>query len=189
MEKATMKVSVLTPAQWRQSAARAILAGGILAGLGDMTQALIVFGQLGVAPTRVLQSIAVGVAGRAAFDGGWRMAVLGVVLHFAIATIWAAIFVRVSRAVGLLIERPILSGLLYGIVVFLIMYEVVLPLSRVARDPRATLFTASLIITGWIGHPLLVGLPIGLATRRFMSRPAPARSQAALGPRANHSVR
>jgi hypothetical protein len=65
---------------------------------------------------------------------------------------------------------------LYGIVVFLIMYEVVLPMSRVARDPLASLFTAPLIITGWIGHPLLVGLPIALATRRFVSRPASERS-------------
>jgi hypothetical protein len=23
------------------------------------------------------------------------------------------------------------------------------------------------VITGWIGHPLLVGLPIALATRRY----------------------
>jgi uncharacterized membrane protein YagU involved in acid resistance len=167
--------SLLTGAAWRQSA-RAVLAGGILAGLGDMTQALIVFGQRGVPPIRVLQSIAVGVAGRAAFDGGWRMALLGLVLHFLIATIWAAIYLRVSGTLRLLVEHPILCGLLYGIVVFLIMYEVVLPMSRVARDPLATLFTAPLIITGWIGHPLLVGLPIALATRRFVSRPASERS-------------
>ena len=169
-----MITSVLRPAQWRQSAARAILAGGLLAAIGDMTQALIVFGARGVAPTRVLQSIAVGVAGRAAFDGGWRMALLGLVLHVLGATIWAAIYVAASGARRLLIERPIRCGLLYGIVVFLIMYEVVLPLSRVARDPLATLFTAPLVITGWIGHPLLVGLPIALATRRFMYRSAAA---------------
>ena len=166
--------SVLTPAQRRRAAARAIVVGGVLAGLGDLTQALVVFGERGVAPIRVLQSIAVGVAGRAAFDGGWRMALLGVVLHFLIATIWAAVYVRMSGALRLLVERPILCGLLYGIVVFLIMYEVVLPLSLVARDPLATLFTAPLIITGWIGHPLVVGLPIALATHRFMSRAASA---------------
>lgn len=152
--------------------AHAILAGGVLAGIGDMTQALIVFGRRGVAPARVLQRIAVGVAGRAAFDGGWRMALLGVVLHFPIATIWAAIYVRVSGSLQVLVERPVFCGLLYGLLVFLIMYEVVLPLSRVARDPRSTLFTAPLVITGWIGHPVLVGLPIALATRRFLCRSA-----------------
>ena len=166
--------SVLTPAQRRQGAARAILAGGFLAGVGDMTQALIVFGARGVAPSRVLQSIAVGVAGSAAYDGGWRTALSGLVLHFLIATIWAAIYVLASGAVRLLVERPVLCGLLYGILVFLIMYEVVLPLSQVARDPRASLFTAPLIITGWIGHPLVVGLSIAVATRRFMGRPASA---------------
>jgi uncharacterized membrane protein YagU involved in acid resistance len=150
---------------------RAILAGGILAGLGDITQAFIVFGQRGVPPLRVLQSVAVGVAGRAAFDGGWRTALLGLVLHFVIATIWAAIYVRASRSLRPLVERPIVCGLLYGILVFLVMYEVVQPLSLVARDPRASLFTTPLVITGWIGHPLLVGLPIALATRRFTRRP------------------
>jgi hypothetical protein len=89
------------------------------------------------------------------------------VLHFVIATIWAAIYVWASRRMRPLVERPILFGLLYGILVFLIMYEVVQPLSLVARDPRASLFTAPLVITGWVGHPLLVGLPIALTTRHF----------------------
>ena len=36
----------------------------------------------------------------------------------------------------LLVRRPVLCGLLYGVVVFLFMYEIVLPFSRVARDPH-----------------------------------------------------
>jgi len=94
------------------------------------------------------------------------MAVTGLLLHFFIAMIWAAIYYGASRVTRELVERPVLYGLLYGTFVFLWMYEVVLPLSLVARDPRASLFTTPLIITGWIGHPLLVGLPIALATRR-----------------------
>jgi hypothetical protein len=150
----------------RRSAACAILTGAALAGIGDLTQAFIVFGWRGVAPIRVLQSIAVGAAGPAAYNGGWWMASVGLLLHFLIATIWAAAYQRASRGLRVLVERPVICGLSYGVIVFLFMYEVVLPLSRVARDPRASLFTAPLIITGWIGHPLLVGLPIALANRR-----------------------
>ncbi len=84
-----------------------------------------------------------------------------------IATTWVAIYYTASRVMRLLFERPVLSGFLYGEVVFLFMYEIVLPLSRVERDPHASLFTVPLIITGWIGHPLLVGMPIALVTRRF----------------------
>jgi hypothetical protein len=159
--------AVTVPAHRRPSPAHAILAGGVLAGNGDLAQAFVVSGACGVGPIRVLQSIAVGVAGRAAYDGGWGMALAGLVLHFLIAATWAAIYQRASRTLRLLVDRAVLCGLLYGVIVFLCMYEVVLPLSRVARDPRASLFTTPLVITGWIGHPLLVGLPIAVATRRF----------------------
>lgn len=153
----------------RQSAARAILTGGLLAGIGDITQAFVVFGYRGVSPIRVLQSIAVGVAGSAAYDGGSSMALAGLMLHFVIATIWAAVYQRASHRFRVLVDMPVLCGLLYGVIVFLFMYEVVLPLSRVARDPRASLFTTPLIITGWIGHPLVVGLPIALAANRSVA--------------------
>jgi hypothetical protein len=159
--------TALAPPERRRSAVQAVLAGGVLAGIGDITQAFLVFGALGVAPVRVLQSIAVGIEGRAAFEGGRWAALVGLLLHFLIATIWAAIYQRASVRLRLLVERPVLCGVLYGLIVFLLMYEAVLPLSRVARDPRASLFTTPLLITGWIGHPLLVGLPIALATRRL----------------------
>jgi uncharacterized membrane protein YagU involved in acid resistance len=155
----------------RQSSTHSILIAGLLAGIGDLAQAFSVFGQRGVTPMRVLQSIAVGLAGPAAYNGGARMALAGLLLHFLIATTWAAVYERASRRLRLLVKRPVLCGLLYGLIVFLFMYEVVLPLSGVARDPRASLFTTPLIITGWVGHPLLVGLPIALTTSRFSRSP------------------
>lgn len=99
------------------------------------------FGALGVAPLRVLQSIAVGVEGRAAYDGGSPAALVGLLLHFLIATVWAAIYQRASIRLRLLVERPVLCGVLYAVIVYLCVYEAVLPLSRAARDPRASLFT------------------------------------------------
>jgi hypothetical protein len=39
-------------------------------------------GRLGAGPVRVWQSITVGIAGRAAYDGGCRIALLGLILHF-----------------------------------------------------------------------------------------------------------
>lgn len=156
------------PASSPSPALRAILIGGLLAGVGDITQAFVVFGiRNGITPVRVLQSVAVGLFGRAAVNGGAKMAIAGLLLHFSIATIWAAAYVGASRWVRLLRERTVLCGPLYGVIVFLFMYQVVLPLSRVARDPRSSLFTVPLVITGWFGHPLLVGLPIAWATRRF----------------------
>ncbi len=157
---------------WRASAAawRVILLGGLLAGIGDITQAMVVFGLRGASPERVLQSVALGLLGRSAFDGGWKTALAGLGLHFLIAIIWATVYYAASRVVRIMMTQPVLSGLLYGEIVFLFMYLVVLPLSQVHRDPHASLFTVPLILTGWIGHPLLVGLPIALAVRRGETR-------------------
>ncbi len=55
-----------------------------------------------------------------------------------------------------------LCGLLYGELVFLLMYFVVLALS--ALGPAH--FSIATYITGPIGHTFLVGLPIALSVRR-----------------------
>ena len=64
-----------------------------------------------------------------------------------------------------LVAHPVWCGLLYGEMVFVFMYFVVLPLS--ALGPAR--FNVATYITGPIGHALLVGLPIALSVRRFAS--------------------
>ena len=141
----------------------AIFWGGLLAGIGDITQAFIVFGYFGAKPFRILQGIARGIFGARVFQMGWTSACLGIVIHFTIAFTAAAVYYLASRRMRALIERPILFGLLYGEAVFLFMYFVVMPLSAIGF-PK---FSMGTYITGPIGHPVLVGLPIALMTRRF----------------------
>jgi hypothetical protein len=62
-----------------------------------------------------------------------------------------------------LVEHAVVCGLVYGELVFLFMYFVVLPLS--ALGPAH--FNTATYITGPIGHTVLVGLPIALSVRRF----------------------
>jgi len=141
----------------------AIFWGGLLAGIGDITQAFIAFGLMGAKPFRILQSIAGGIYGAHAFQMGWTSAALGLALHFFIAFTAAAVYYVASRFIHALVEHPVVSGLLYGEAVFLFMYFVVLPLS--ARGPAK--FNLATYITGPIGHTVLVGLPIALCVRRF----------------------
>lgn len=89
----------------------------------------------GVSPVRILRSVARGVLGVAAFDGGVPTAVLGGVLHYFIATCMALTYYAVSRRYEALIRRPIAYGLPYGVLLYLIMNLVVLPLSAVGM-PR-----------------------------------------------------
>jgi uncharacterized membrane protein YagU involved in acid resistance len=114
--------------------------------------------------------VAAGLLGRSsAFQGGVKTAALGLGLHFFIAFSWAAIYYVASRRLTFMVENPIISGLLYGELVWLVMNFVVLPLSAIHRWPPG--FDPAAIITGPIGHTVLVGLPIALAVRRFSLSP------------------
>jgi uncharacterized membrane protein YagU involved in acid resistance len=134
-----------------------------LAGVFDITQAFIGFGFLGATPYGILQHIAAGALGARSYQMGWTSAALGLAFHFTIAFTAAAVYYLLSRVLHVLIARPILCGLLYGEAVFLFMYFVVLPLS--ALGPAR--FNIATYVTGPIGHPLLVGLPIARSVRRF----------------------
>lgn len=117
--------------------------------------------------TRVLQSIASGFLGRAAFDGGARTAVLGAGLHCIVAAGWTGLFILlVRRSVSLsrVLREPwgaVRTGMPYGICVWLAMDLVVVPLSHATPAPvTATWFWVSLV---W--HAVGVGLPIALVAR------------------------
>ena len=125
----------------RPRAARAIAWGGLLAGAGDITFAFVVNGLRGVGPVRVLQSVAGGLLGAAAREGGLAAAALGAALHFLIAFAAAAVYWVAGRRLGVLVRRPVVCGLLYGVAVYLVMNFVVVPLSAVPpgacrRSPR-----------------------------------------------------
>ena len=142
---------------------RIIMLGGLIAGACDLTGAIVVsWLRAGVSPVRVMQSIAAGLLGAASYDGGARTAVLGVALHFMIATIWTAVFYFASRSLRFLVERPVPAGLLYGVIVYLFMNFVVLPLS--AFPMRPVTLTGRLI--GMLIIMFCIGLPIALIVRR-----------------------
>jgi hypothetical protein len=138
--------------------------GGLIAGTLDIVAAcLTAWLRRGISPTAVLRYIASGVLGPAAATGGPKAAILGLALHFVIATGAAAVFYFASRKFLFLVERPVVTGLLYGIAVYLFMTFIVLPLSFVARGPA----TLSGTIIGMVTLMICIGLPIALIVRRY----------------------
>ena len=142
---------------------RAILWGGLLAGVLDIAAAFAVYGLRGATPVRILQSIASGLLGVAAFQGGFGTAALGALLHFVIAFCAAAVYYAASRKLEVLVRRAAVAGLLYGMVVYLFMNYVVVPLSAVPKRP----FVLGLAVIILVVHMLFVGLPIALTVRRY----------------------
>jgi hypothetical protein len=146
----------------------AILVGGVAAALLDLASAVFAWLPRGVSPVRILQSIASGVYGGEAFERGWPAALVGLGFQFLIATTAAAVFYGASRGIRFMTERPILAGLVYGEIVYLFMNLVVVPLSAIGEWPH---FSWQHLVTGPVGHPFVVGLPISLAVRRFAPLP------------------
>ncbi len=152
----------------RLSPLSAILIGGVIAGTLDITYAIGFSALRGVAPIRILHSVASGLLGAPAFQGGVPIAALGLLLHFCIALIWAAIFYLASRAIPFLTRHPVTSGILYGILIYAVMNLVVLPLSAF---PRKVTFPLLVLTTGLLVHMFCIGLPIALAVRRSAETP------------------
>lgn len=140
----------------------AIFWAGLLCGVLDITAAFITWAVKGVSPLRVLQGIAVGLLGAKSFQGGWRTAALGAACHFFIAFSAAAIFYAASRKLTFMTRMPFVSGPLYGLVVYSVMYWIVIPL-RVPGRPFSWTATVIAVLT----HIVCVGTPIAFMVRRF----------------------
>jgi len=144
---------------------KAIMLSCVIAGTLDISDALIFYGLRGVSPTRILQGIASGLLGRTAFAQGTRSAILGLLLHYFIATTVATIYILASRKLPLS-KHPILWGTAYGLVVYAVMNYVVLPLSKIGLRPTPPLIP---LINGIAALIFCIGIPIALIARRYIS--------------------
>lgn len=138
---------------------------GLVAGTLDIADNLIFNQFRGITPPMVFRYIASGLIGmKAALSGGSASVALGAAIHYAIAIFWTALFYAASRKLAVLTRRPVVSGLVYGGVVYLFMNFVVLPLSRV--PPRPAAVTLPSRINAVLALLLFIGLTISLLVRR-----------------------
>jgi hypothetical protein len=148
----------------RNSAVSTILIASLVAGTLDLTYAIVFSGFHGVPAMRIMQSVASGWLGSTAYEGGVPTAVLGVVSHYFIMFLAATTFYLASRRFDFLVRKPIISGMVFGILMYLVMTFVVLPLS--AFPNKVKLDDPVLNIANWLVHMFLVGVPIALILRR-----------------------
>ena len=150
----------------RSRALPTIASAGLIVGILDITSAFVIAELNGTGSIRMLQRIASGLLGPRSFEGGMATAGLGLAIHFLIAFTAASVFYAASHKLTFLTQHAVTSGLLYGIVVYVFMYWIVVPLAFVnARH------SVSRDVTAVIIHMLLIGLPISLIVRQS-ARPA-----------------
>jgi uncharacterized membrane protein YagU involved in acid resistance len=145
----------------------AVFVGGTIAGALDIAFALSFAAYNGVGPLRLLQTVASGALGNAAFGGGLSTAVLGLAFHFGISYLWAALFVGIAWHFPRTAHRPLLSGVSFGVAVFLTMRCIVLPLSAF---PRPVTFAPLATILDLLSHTLLFGVPIAVVASKALAR-------------------
>lgn len=148
-----------------------VLAGGIVAGTLDIIFACAFWAVKADVPARrILQSVASGVLGRASFEGGAGTAALGLALHYLIATSMSLAYYVVASRWPLLHRRPVLSGASYGVLLYIIMTHVVVPLSAAGPGSKDALWVVLSIAV----HIALIGIPIALfASRAHTARLTP----------------
>jgi hypothetical protein len=143
---------------------KAIALIGLVAGTLDIIAAT-VMAQLN--PITILQYIASAAFGReVAFSGGLWMAFLGLLFHYLIAYSWTVLYFVIYPKFTFLSRHRILAGLAYGIVVWIIMNRVVVPLSLINQRP----FDLVNAMKGMAILMLMIGLPISWLTHRYYSR-------------------
>ena len=132
--------------------------------------------------TRLWQGVASTVLGPAAFQGGARTVLLGIVMHFGVALFWSAVFLLLFDSWPWLRRVVATPGgitavaVVYGPLIWLVMSLAVIPMLT-GRPP-------TFAVRWWVqlfGHIPFVALPIVAMTRRESGALAATRMRAVAG--------
>ncbi len=111
-----------------------IIYAWLLTGTLDIGMALLhYFYASGKPVTNVLKFIASGVLGQTAFTGDIATAMVGLILHYGIALFFTVFYVLFFYKVAGIIHSSFLTGLSYGLLIWLTMFFIVVPLSKYLR--------------------------------------------------------
>ena len=102
-----------------------------------------------------------------ATEWGAPGAALGLLVHFSLMAIMATIFVLSARQYPIILQSPIKWGVIYGLITYVAMNWIVVPVRFAAPLPPKPISIA----TQLFAHIVLVGIPFALITARTL-RPA-----------------
>ena len=135
----------------------------LVCGTLDILFAVILTLLFGRLPADMLRRVASGPF-PAATGWGAPGALTGLIVHYSLMAIMVALFVIAVRSRPALLDKPLLSGLIYGLVTYVLMNLVIVPL----RFPAAWPPKPVSIGTQLFAHIVLVGLPTAFIARRYL---------------------
>jgi hypothetical protein len=149
------------------SLAKAIFRAGFMVGSLDILGAILVYcvwlRQLSV--ERLLQGIASGIFRKEAYSGGLTMAFYGLIFHFVIACSFSSAYFILYPHIPLLRRHRLISGIFYGVLIWLTMNLAVLPLvfpDRPGPSWNSFLTGAPILV-------IMIGLPLSLMAHKYNS--------------------
>lgn len=143
----------------------AVVVAGLVAGALDIVAAFASYAAQGATVEGILKYIASGLLGASALQGGVAMAGLGLLFHFCLTTAMAAVYMAAALRLGALTARPWLWGSVYGLLTWVAMVYVVVPLSAVNGWQLPHGWN---IVSGLLSHIFYVGVPIAHITRHAL---------------------
>ena len=99
-----------------------------------------------------------------ATDMGGAGAILGLATHFALMAVMAGTYMWFARQRPEFIAKPIQWGVIYGLITYVVMNWIVVPLRFDTPLPPKPLSIA----TQLFAHIVLVGIPIALVAARYL---------------------
>jgi len=141
-----------------------IFRAGMITGTLDILAAFLHYYLVtGKDPLFILQYIASALLGPTAFSGGAAMYCTGLLLHYLVAFSFTLFFFWLYPRLNILKRNRILTGIFYGLFIWVVMNLLIVPLSRIGKFP----VTVSGILTGAAILIIAIGLPLSFITSRY----------------------
>lgn len=142
---------------------RAIGWATLVAGTIDILYAALMSSIFGRGPAAMLRTVASGPFPPAT-EWGAAGSILGLIVHSALMAIMATYFVIAARNWPAMLAKPIQAGIMYGLVTYVVMNWIVVPVRfdmALPPEPRA-------IVSQLFAHIVLVGIPIALIVAKML---------------------
>lgn len=134
----------------------------LVCGVLDIGYAMALTAFRGGAVGDMLRGVAAGPLGGGTKTWGLAGALAGLGVHFVLMAIMVAAYLQIAKLPMVARTSPWISGLLYGLALYLIMYGLVLPLRFGAPFPPADFTSFAL---GLLPHIALVGWPLAFMAK------------------------
>ncbi|MBF4516661.1 DUF1440 domain-containing protein [Flavobacterium sp. ANB] len=144
----------------------AVFLSGLISGTLDILAAIFFYAIVFQKTTaiKILQSIASGVFKKEAYTGGAQMTWYGLGFHFIIAILFAWFYFTIYPYLPFLKKNALLSGIIYGIFVWIVMNLIVLPIVFPLLPEKHFDFPLILSVLILI---FCIGFPIAFIARKY----------------------